>query len=70
MSKFVRFQSTIWTVIRDARAEAPGAFDSLVELYREPVRRYLRSRGIRRELAEDLTQVVFLRVFQIFYVLF
>ncbi len=64
MSKFVRFQSTIWTVIRDAKADAPGAFDSLVRLYREPVRRYLRSRGIRRELAEDLTQDVFLRVFR------
>ena len=64
MSKFVRFQSTIWTMIRDAKADSPGAFDALVHLYREPVRRYLRSRNIRRELAEDLVQDVFLRVFQ------
>jgi RNA polymerase sigma-70 factor (ECF subfamily) len=64
MSRFVRFQSTIWTMIRDAKEDAPGAFDSLVRLYREPVRRFLRSRNIRRELAEDLVQEVFLRVFQ------
>lgn len=64
MSGFVRFASTIWTVIRSARKDNAAGMDELVRLYRTPVVRYLRQRGAGPEQAEDLVQEVFLRIFQ------
>lgn len=64
MSGYVQFASTIWTVIRSAGAHRHDAYRQLVELYRMPVVRYVRTRGVDADTAEDLAQEVFLRLFQ------
>lgn len=58
------FQSTLWTVIRKARAGGQTAAADLVAKYRPTVRRFIRRQGFGEEDAEDLSQEVFLRVFE------
>lgn len=57
------FQSTLWTVIRKARAGGETAATDLVAKYRAPVRGFLRRQGFSETEADDLSQEVFLRVF-------
>jgi RNA polymerase sigma-70 factor (ECF subfamily) len=64
MTRFVRFASTIWSVIRSGQKEPGEAIDALTRFYREPVRRYFRAEGVSREDAEDLVQELFLRIFE------
>ncbi len=64
MTSFLPRASTLWTVIHSAREHRAPARDEFVRLYRPPVVRYLRGRGVDRETAEDLAQEVFLRIFQ------
>ncbi|MBI2932870.1 MAG: sigma-70 family RNA polymerase sigma factor [Planctomycetes bacterium] len=64
MSRFVRFSSTLWTVVHSAGAGDKDALEAFARQYREPVVRYLRARGLAREVADDLAQEVFLRLFQ------
>jgi RNA polymerase sigma-70 factor (ECF subfamily) len=56
------FPTTIWTTIRQAAADDRDALDGFARRYREPVLRYLRSRSVRGDDAEDLCQEVFLRI--------
>jgi RNA polymerase sigma-70 factor, ECF subfamily len=51
-------------VLQAARGGDEGAFQTLVESYREPVLGYIRRLVRDPCLAEDLTQEVFLRVYQ------
>ena len=55
---------TDWRVLQAARGGDQGAFHTLVESYREPVLGYIRRLVRDPCLAEDLTQEVFLRVYQ------
>jgi len=57
------FETTLWSVIRSARAGGPDAATSLVTRYREPVRRWIKGRGFSDADSEDLAQEVFVRVF-------
>lgn len=64
MTRFIPFASTIWTVIRSSKEDPRGALDGVAKLYRAPVVSYLRAQGVSAEEAEDLSQEVFLRIFQ------
>lgn len=57
------FQSTLWTVIRDAGRGEERALREFVLKYRAPVAAYIARRGWARD-AEDLAQEVFLRLVQ------
>lgn len=58
------FQSTMWTLIRQARAGGETAVTGLVTKYREPVRRFLKRHGFSDADTDDLAQEVFLHVFE------
>ncbi len=54
----------MWSLIRSARAGGDTAINALVGKYREPVRRFMRRSGLSDADAEDLSQEVFIRVFE------
>ena len=56
------FQSTLWTLIIDARKGNEKAFETFVMKYRPPVLAFCTRKGMASE-AEDLAQEVFTRVF-------
>lgn len=59
-----RFDTTRWSVVLQTRGNdgaARGALESLCRIYRPPVLAYIRSRGYRDDVAEDLTQAFFAR---------
>ncbi len=58
------FQSTLWTVIRRARAGGETAATDLVGKYRAPVRAFILRQGFSDADADDLSQEVFLKVFE------
>jgi RNA polymerase sigma-70 factor (ECF subfamily) len=57
------FESTMWTVVRNARAGGEAAASALVARYRDPVLRFIRRAGFSEADADDLSQEVFVRVF-------
>jgi len=56
------FPTTLWSEIDRARGADGGAIGSLIERYRDPVCRYLVSKGLQPADAEDLAQEVFHRI--------
>jgi RNA polymerase sigma-70 factor (ECF subfamily) len=59
-----RFDTTRWSIVLQARSDAPearSALDALCRAYRPPVLAYVRSRGYSAEAAEDLVQGFFVR---------
>ncbi len=60
----VPFQSTLWTVIERARQGDRDSFGSFVRSYRRPLVSFLQARGVAEEDAEDLSQEIFLRIFE------
>lgn len=57
-----RFDTTRWSLVLQARADAPAAraaLETLCRLYRPPVVAYVRSRGYAPDAAEDLAQAFF-----------
>jgi RNA polymerase sigma-70 factor (ECF subfamily) len=61
MSKFVRFESTIWDFIKKAR-RSKTALDQVIRSYRPAIVNFVRRCGFAEEEAEDLSQEVFLRI--------
>jgi RNA polymerase sigma-70 factor (ECF subfamily) len=57
------FESTLWTLILEARAGQEHALRDFILRYRTPVVAYCARRGLASE-AEDLAQEVFLRLFR------
>jgi len=55
----VRFQPTVWTVVREARDGSREAMDRLIALYWKPAYFFVRRRGHDVEAAKDLTQSFF-----------
>jgi RNA polymerase sigma-70 factor (ECF subfamily) len=55
----VRFQPTVWTVVREARDGSREAMDRLIALYWKPAYFFIRRRGHDVESAKDLTQSFF-----------
>jgi len=53
----------MWSLIRQARAGGATAVASFVGRYREPVRRFILRSGLTDADADDLSQDVFMRVF-------
>lgn len=58
------FVTTVWTMIREAKAGSREALERLLSRYRPPLLSYLLQRGLSEHDAEDLAQEVFLRVCQ------
>jgi RNA polymerase sigma-70 factor (ECF subfamily) len=59
-----RFDTTRWSIVLQARgatADARAALETLCRTYRPPVLAFIRSRGYRDDVAEDLTQAFFTR---------
>lgn len=59
-----RFDTTRWSVVLNARADAPqahAALETLCRSYRPAVLAYVRSRGYTSDAADDLVQTFFLR---------
>ncbi|HVV96735.1 MAG TPA: sigma-70 family RNA polymerase sigma factor [Rhodanobacteraceae bacterium] len=59
-----RFETTRWSLVLKARADAPDArtaLEALCRSYRPPVLAYVRSRGYAPEAADDLVQGFFER---------
>lgn len=61
MSKFVRFESTIWDFIKKAR-KSKTALDQLIRMYRPAIVNFVCRCGFAEEEAEDLSQEVFMRI--------
>lgn len=60
----LRFDSTIWSMIRDAGQKDPRALEQFALKYREPVVAFIRQQGFPDQDAEDLAQEVFVRIFK------
>ena len=58
----IHFLTTVWSVIREAKADPAQALEHIVRRYRDPIYLYLRQRGLQDADAEDLVQDVFSRV--------
>lgn len=58
------FPETIWTKIRAAQEGKTTGFNSFVDKYREPVRKFLRRCGASEADSEDLAQEVFLKIYE------
>jgi RNA polymerase sigma factor (sigma-70 family) len=56
------FQSTMWTVIAQAKQGSREALEQLLARYRPPILRYLVQRGVPEHDAEDVVQEVFLEI--------
>ncbi|MEO7323445.1 MAG: sigma-70 family RNA polymerase sigma factor [Dokdonella sp.] len=59
-----RFDTTRWSVVLNARADAPqahAALETLCRSYRPAVLAYVRGRGYPTDVADDLVQTFFLR---------
>lgn len=60
----LRFDSTVWTIIREAGQKDPRALEQFALKYREPVVTFIRQQGFPEQDAEDLAQEVFVRIFK------
>ncbi|MGH8112022.1 MAG: hypothetical protein ACREPF_07330 [Rhodanobacteraceae bacterium] len=59
-----RFETTRWSVVLQARGDPAAscrALELLCRTYRPPILAFVRSRGYRPDVAEDLTQAFFAR---------
>jgi RNA polymerase sigma-70 factor (ECF subfamily) len=63
MERIVRFESTIWTLIKKARAGDTTGAKELFTKYKEPVMNFIINSGFSEHDADDIAQEIFLRVF-------
>jgi RNA polymerase sigma factor (sigma-70 family) len=56
------FPTTVWTTIKKAGESDPDSLDHFASRYRQPVLRFIQSRGYAAADAEDLCQDVFARI--------
>jgi RNA polymerase sigma factor (sigma-70 family) len=64
MPEWIRFESTVWTLIRKAKERDPSACDKFILKYRPAVISFIRKNGFNMDEAEDLAQDVFLKIFK------
>lgn len=62
---FVRFGSTLWTLIDGARAGNRGSLDRVASLYRPPVVNFALRQGLTADEAEDAAQETLVRLFTV-----
>lgn len=60
----VRFQTTLWTQVRQAKGQKSGAVSGMMDRYAPPLRAYVRNHGFQEADAEDVVQEVFFRLFR------
>lgn len=63
MAEVVRFESTVWTVIENAKRRDPAAIERMISDYSAPLLAFIRNRGFNLEDAEDLLQEVLMRIY-------
>jgi RNA polymerase sigma factor (sigma-70 family) len=56
------FPTTVWTLVRSAKDGDSSQLTKILVRYRAPIVGFLRRKGLREDLAEDLAQEVLLRV--------
>ncbi|HLG42781.1 MAG TPA: RNA polymerase sigma factor [Planctomycetota bacterium] len=61
MANFVRFDSTVWDLVKRARTDQK-VLGQIIESYRPPIYNFIRARGFNEHEAEDLTQEIFIRL--------
>lgn len=62
--EIVRFPETFWTQIKKAAHGSTTAENKFFKYYYQPVRAFILKLGVNPEVADDLSQEVFVRVFQ------
>lgn len=62
MGEYVRFLTTIWTTIREARRGDPKSVKEMLQQYSPPLRAYIRNRGIPDSETDDVLQEVLMRI--------
>lgn len=63
MGELVRFESTVWTVIENAKRRDPAAIERMIGDYSAPLLGFIRNRGFNPEDAEDILQEVLMRIY-------
>jgi DNA-directed RNA polymerase specialized sigma24 family protein len=58
------FPTTVWTHVRSAKDGDSSQLSHILVRYRAPIVGFLRRKGVREDLAEDLAQEVLIRVFR------
>lgn len=58
------FPETIWSRIQSAASGKTTAEEYFVRSYYEPVKRFLRQRGVKADELDDLVQTVFMKIFE------
>lgn len=61
VSKFVRFESTVWDIIKKARTDGQ-ALKEVIQTYRPAIINFVQRCGFSEHEAEDLAQEVFMRM--------
>ena len=63
MGQFVRFQTTLWSLVETAQTGDRSAMDRMLLHYRPALLNFAMNQGLRESEAEDATQEALLRVF-------
>lgn len=61
VANFVRFDSTVWDLVKRARTDRK-VLGEIIETYRPPIYNFIRARGFNEHEAEDLSQEIFIRL--------
>lgn len=62
--KFVRFPTTLWNLVSQARRGQGPSLDQIIEMYRPALLSYIMNRGYHEHEAEDIVQEVLARMSQ------
>lgn len=60
----IRFPETMWTRIKNAAEQKTTAVNQFFLYYYNPVKRFLRRLGVPENDVEDVTQIVFMKIFE------
>jgi RNA polymerase sigma factor (sigma-70 family) len=62
MPQFVRFLTTVWTTIERAKKGDKDSIEKVVKKYSNPLRAFIRNRGLGETDADDILQEVLIRI--------
>lgn len=62
MAQFVRFLTTVWTTIERAKKGDRDSIEKVIKKYSNPLRAFIRNRGLDETDADDILQEVLIRI--------